>query len=790
MIGNGFSSAGASVDSVLSLLDTQRCGTPQTVAQGLPTPEASPSASPSPQPSVTFPPVPSGGGQLYYTPAPTSSPVTPPPIPTPSPRATSSGPVFLVRPSGSPGPLTPAGQPSPPPSPTPTGAPTLEPGKIAILGDQLVGNVNEGQPGDVLGHVQIFYEEGMLAGDRAHYDGKRTVTVSGHPYIIDRERDTILHADVIEFDTITRAGVLRNARGESTRDVERGEVFYSAKTMTSTSRGVAHGDYAYVTTCENPRGGYHLTGRTIDVTPGDRLTITKAVLYLGAAAILYLPRVVIPLRQVSVERRPGFFPEFGYDQFEGVWVKTKLAFGRDDYYYGYYRLEYFTKIGLGLGYVGFFAKRNGRRQGSLDYYGIRNRQTATRQYNLNASETENFSRALRGQFNFSYNGNYGPFTFLPPTTNYSATIAHATEREQQNYNYSRSTTGSQSSVTNLGFTDQRQLTQNLSQGVTLSANTSSTAYGGTGISSSTSHINTLTHLTTPGVDYQLTFDKTNSTSPTGINKLPELAIRPTSLFSHFWFPIAAQFYIGRYQQEAPLFSTSREDLALNLGPALYKIFGSDFSASATVEQFAYGTGDRKATITQNMTLQTPLGRHFVNSVTYNESNNNGPAIVPFQTFDILSSQNSKSAFDVLRFFNSDYYNLQLSFQTLFNRQAQPIQYQLSSRPSRRSILLLGGSFVPGSGQGFGLTNLAIASPFGRNADIQFITDIDWKNHGRLTNKNIYYHIVIGNCYEIRVQYNENLKSVNLTLNLLAFPSRAASFGITRNGPILPGSLNF
>ncbi|MBV9148235.1 MAG: LPS-assembly protein LptD [Candidatus Eremiobacteraeota bacterium] len=770
----------------LSLL-SRPCGT--QVAQALPTPEVA-SPSPSPQPTLTFPPGQPGGGHLYVTPQPSASPITPPPVPTPSPRATTSGPVFLVRPTGSPGPLTPKGSPTSSPSPTPTGVPTLEPGKIAILGDQIVGNVNENQPGDIIGHVQIFYEDGMVAGDRAHYDGKRTVTVTGHPYLVDREKDTILRSDQIAFDTITRSATLQNGHGESTRDVERGEVYYSAKTMTSTSSGVAHGENAYVTTCENPRGGYHITGRTIDVNPGDRLTITKAVLYLGAAAILYLPKVVIPLRQVDEQRRPGFFPEFGYDQYEGAWVKLKIGFGRDDYYYGYYRLEYFTRIGLGLGYVGFFAKRNGRRQATIDYYGIHNRQSATQQYNLAATETENFSQNLRGQFLFNYNGNYGPFTNLPPTTQYSATLIHATPREQQNYNFNRSATGSQSVVSNYGFTDQRELARNLTQGLTLSYDTSQTAYGGIGSSSSTSHINTLTHWTTPAVDYQLTFDKTNATSPTGIDKMPELSIRPNALFPHFWFPVGAQFYIGRYEQPSPFFSTSREDLALTFGPALYRLFGSDLSASSTVEQFAYGTGDLKATVTQNMSLQTPIGRHFVNSITYNEANNNGPIAVPFQAFDILSSQNSKSAYDVLRFYNSDYYNLQLSLQTLFNRQAQPIQYQFSSRPSPRSVLLLGGSFAPGPGQGFGITNLAVSSPFGRNADIQFITDIDWKNKGRLTDKNIYYHIVIGNCYEVRVQYNENLKSVNVTLNLLAFPSHAASFGITRNGPIVPGTLNF
>ncbi len=190
---------------------SRSCGTKQ-VAQALPTPEV---ASPSPQATPTFPPGQPGGGHLYATPQPTGPPVTPLPVPTPSPQATTSGPVFLVRPTGSPKPLTPKGSPTPSPSPTPTGVPTLEPGKIAILGDQIIGNVNENQPGDIIGHVQIYYQDGMVAGDRAHYDGKRTVTVTGHPYIINRQQDTILRADEIAFDTVTRSATLKTAMAKA-----------------------------------------------------------------------------------------------------------------------------------------------------------------------------------------------------------------------------------------------------------------------------------------------------------------------------------------------------------------------------------------------------------------------------------------------------------------------------------------------------------------------------------------------------------------------------------------------
>jgi len=702
---------------------------------------------------------------------------------------------MLVRPTGLPKPLTPSGEAttSPEPSPTaagPTPVPTLEPGYIAVLADQVTGNTNEGRPGDATGNVNIFYQDGILVGDRAHYDGKRTMTVSGHPYIINREKNSILHADTIEFDTVSRVATLKNSRGESTQGIEKGEVYYSARDMTSTSGGVAHGNYANVTTCANPRAGYHITGRTIDVKPGDRITITKAVLFLGAAAIFYLPRVVIPLHQVDEIKKPSFFPEVGYNSYDGYYVKAKLGFGKDEYYQGYYRVNYLSKAGLGLGYVGFFAKRNGKRQANIDFYSQNDRRQGNRSYNLSAGETENYSRTLRSILNFAYQSNFGQFTpNLPPTTQINAIVTHATARDQQSYTFARSAQGSQNNSYNWAFTDQRQISQNLSQGVSLSLNTSSNNYSGSTQNFSASHINTLTHLTTSNYDYQLTFDKTNNNTPSGINKLPELQIHPNSFFSKFRIPMSANFILGSYQELEDSVYTTRADLAFQIGPALYKIFGSDFSAGGTVDQFAYGTGDLKARVTQNLSLQTPVGRHFVNSISYSESNNNGPALLPFQSLDTLSQTNYKSANEVMRFFNSDYYNFQVATSTSFNHQAQPVTYQLTARPRRKTLLILGGYFAPGAGLGFGTTNLQLATPFGRDGDVQFIADIDWHNHARILNKNIYFHRVIGDCYEIRVQYNENLKAVNVTLNLLAFPSRAATFGVDKNGPILPGVLN-
>ncbi|MHB8146681.1 MAG: LPS-assembly protein LptD [Vulcanimicrobiaceae bacterium] len=790
-------------ERALQLLNGQTCAQrerAQYVAQlnDIPTPSASPSASPSSSPTPlatpTFPPVGGGTTTLFATPRPRISPgsVTPPPIPTATPNpAAENAPVFLERGGDTPPPITPAGQVPPPPTPVPTGVPTLAPNYIAILADKVTGSTKQGQPGDAIGNVHIYYAQEEIVGEKAHFDGQRTVTITGHPYIIDHARDSVLQADTIIFDTIDQTAKLVNGNGTSSQGVDRGLVHFKAKDLHSDANGVSHGLAPYVTTCENPRGGYHITGRNMDVYPGDKIVIYKAILWLGAAAVFFLPKVVIPLRTIVDDReKPHYFPNIGYDQYEGFWIKTRLTFGKNQYYYGYYRVDYFTKVGLGVGYVGFYQKRNGRRSLSVDAYGIHDRRSSTSTYNINLQEIENFSRALRGNFGFSYNSNYGPYTNLPANESFNGTIVHQSARTSQNYTFSRSQVGTQSSSNSLAFTDNRQINQKLSQAVSFNLSNSQSSFNGFSSSNSTAHFNSLTHYSTSSDDYLLTIDKTFARQPYGINKLPELQIRPYKFLSHFIFPVNAQFTAGEYSEPSNGFSTQRLDMSFGLGPELLRVFGSDFQASGNIRQDAYGTGDLKAQIQQNMSLTTPLGKHFVNSITYNEANYNGPAFEPFQYLDQQPTTNQKNAQDLLRVFNGDTYNLSLGFSTNFNAIAQAVSYQFAARPSMRSILLLGGSFNPGPGQGFYTTNVQLAMPFGHDASLQLITDVDWKNKGRLENKVIYYTKTIGNCYQLQALYNQSQKLVTVSINILAFPNKGATFAVGQTGPIVPTTFNF
>lgn len=796
----------------LQLFNKQTCAQhyvdpPEPVAQATSAPVSTPAAGASASPASTpgMPNVPAGVGNGTYTLNPTPHPfpgqtpqVGPPPIPTATPNPTvSQEPIFLIRGGETPPPIPPAGQATPAPTPEPTGAPTLAPGYVAVISDSWRGNRAQGKPSDAIGNVHIYYGDEEIVGDKAHFDGQRTITITGHPFLVNHEHDSVLTGDVITFDTVAQTAQLTNGKGASDEGVQRGLVHFQASDLHTDPDGTAHGLNPYVTTCENPRGGYHITGKDMEVYPGDKIVIHKAVLWLGLAAVFYLPLLIIPLRSLENQRtRAHWFPEVGYDSYEGAWIKIQIPFGKDQYYYGYYIVNYFSKLGLGLGYVGFYSSKRGRRSASVNIYTINNQTGGGRQSNLSLQEQENISQHLRSNFQFSYQSNYGPLISIPPNESITEALVHQTAQTSQNYSFSHSSVGGQSSSNSLTVTDTRQFNQNLNQTTTYNHTDSSASFGGLTSFSNQSEFDYLMQYTTAGADYQVEFDKIYALEAAGIDKIPEFQIRPSNFFQHFIIPLSAQLTVGEYSQpsgagQPQSLATWRGDANLVVGPAQAKVFGSDFQGTVTVDQYAYGTGDLKAAIAQDLSLTTPISSHIVNSLTYNEANYNGPALVPFQYLDQQPTMNTKNAQDMVRIFNDDVYALALGWSTNFDGVAQPLSYQISARPSPRSVVLLSGSFIPGPGQGFVTTNLQLSTPFGRDAAVQFVTNLNWKGPGELiADKIIYYTRTIGNCYQLLVLYNESQQAINVGLNLLAFPTQTAVFNIGSPQPVVPTTFNF
>jgi hypothetical protein len=234
---------------------TETPASPATSDTSSPEASASPDQSvPSPSPTATplhIPGVPPPGpGELIApTPQPSSSVLTPLPIPSATPTISDTGPVFIVRPSGTPSPLPIKGA-SPGPSAAPTapgGSPEAhartESNRHRRRSTHRLERRNQSPPISSATFISSI-TEGQIVGDRAHYDGDHTITVTGHTYLINRRMDSILVRRQDHLRHASRAARPVAREGESIEGVQQGKLHFAAESLVTRSNGVTHGEHA------------------------------------------------------------------------------------------------------------------------------------------------------------------------------------------------------------------------------------------------------------------------------------------------------------------------------------------------------------------------------------------------------------------------------------------------------------------------------------------------------------------------------------------------------------------
>ena len=174
----------------------------------------------------------------------------------------------------------------------------------------------------------------------------------------------------------------------------------------------------------------------------------------------------------------------------------------------------------------------------MNFYTINNKLVDARQNNLALTETENLSQTLRANFGLNYTSNYGPYTNIPANTQFQGQVSHTSLHTSQTYGFNSSTVGSQSSSEAFSFADNRQFNSALSNALSFNLTSAQSTISGDSTSNTSSHFTDLLHYTTNAADYQLTYDKTFAQTPYGINKEPELVVRPTHFLDHLFFQAA------------------------------------------------------------------------------------------------------------------------------------------------------------------------------------------------------------------------------------------------------------
>ena len=725
---------------------------------------------------------------------------------TPLPSPVDDIPTIYHAPLPIPSPQPSGATPEASPGPTSTAVP-LGQGQALVKADKMYGS--GGPKGDItaLGHVDIKYGDVDIIADQAVFDGiTKIITATGHVKFINANGDTAT-ATSLDYDTNNGRVTMNDVNGQSSSLYASGEqiqgyVYYKAQQVIAYPDGHTLLKNGWITTCDLSHVAYHITGREIEVRPGDRIIARHSALYLGKYLVAALGLLVIPLSKASAQHPSAIAPRVGYSSTLGWFVKTYINFYRSPYYYGTYHVDYYQKVGVGLGADLYLYRQDQRGQAAISFYDLHSNaeqialtgQKNTLQGSLSMQEP--LGAHLMSTLNFSYAGQSTIFSSIPPQTSANLAIAHTGGRTQTNYGLNLSNSGGNSSL-GLSLSHTIQFSQSLSQNFNVAV--SNTHVSGSSFSHQVS-LDTDTHFSGRALDGDLAIQTSHGyqyadiggirTPLLAFQKLPELTLNAHAFEIDQRVPVDLTLVGGVYDDPYETFGTttahvetSRLEAAVTLGDALLRIGGnSDFTAQATLRQDAYGTGDLRGLFGDQFSLHTLYGTHADTTIDYAVNSVRG--FTPLQSFDgEFSSNTYTEAFDV---YNGSYYRLtaSTSYDVLQHFQS-PISYSLTANPGPYSSLTLGTSFDP-HGTGFGPMSIQLQTPVSKTDYLQMLASYDFKLHG-LQGQNYYLTHNVNNCYLVRVAYLQPLHEVDLSVSLLAFPGEGVSFGFTNQGSLLPQS---
>jgi OstA-like protein len=693
------------------------------------------------------------------------------------------------------------------PGPVSTSLPLAE-GTAVVVADEIYGSGTPNGNVTALGHVDIRYGDVDILADQAVYDGvTKVITATGHVRFVNADGDTAT-ADALDYHTDTGEADMQDVVGESSQlyaqeQQIQGFLYYHARSVVTYRDGHTILRDGWVTTCDLSHVAYHITGREIEIRPGDRLIARHSDLYLGKYLVAALGVLVIPLSRTAAHQN-NFAPTIGYNSTFGFFIKTYINFYRDPYFYGTYHVDLYQRVGIGLGADIYFARRDGRGQGELSVYDLRSDaqqvaltgQRNSAQASLNVQEP--LGQHLTGSLQFAYTGQSSVFSSLPPQTTANVSIAHLGLRTQTNYGLNLSNSAGDSSL-GLSMNHTIQFSPTLSQSFGLTAQNTNVA----GVSYTHAvGLTTDTHFSGEAFDGDLNVTTNHGyqyndlgavrTPLLSFDKVPELTLnaRPFELDGRV--PIDVTFVGGVYDDPYETFGssssaqhveTSRFEANVQIGSALLRLGNnSDITAMADVRQDAYGTGDLRGLITENYTLHTLYGDHADTTFSYDIQSVRG--FTPMQSFDSEYPANQYT--EALDVYNGSYYRFtaSTSYDVLAHTQSF-ISYQLTAQPNPYASLTLGTSFDT-QGGGYGPLSIALQTPVTKTDYLEMLADYDFKLHG-LQGQNYYLTHNVNNCYLVRVAYLQPLHEVDLSVSLLAFPGQGVSFGFTNPSSLLPTS---
>jgi hypothetical protein len=198
-------------------------------------------------------------------------------------------------------------------------------------------------------NVEMTYGEYALRGGRLEGDLDAMLLFTGSPALTYRGQS--LFGDAIRFYPKSRDYRIENLRSSLTPEFLQGyavaPVYLSGGSVSGKEQEPIIGADTAMTTCDRPRPHYEVLARSIEVQPGERITLRHAALKYRGKQLIALPTIVVPLgRRLP---RGGYQPYVGRSQEEGWFVKTGFNYLLDDHAPGMYRVDLMERKGIGIG---------------------------------------------------------------------------------------------------------------------------------------------------------------------------------------------------------------------------------------------------------------------------------------------------------------------------------------------------------------------------------------------------------------------------------------------------------
>ena len=243
-------------------------------------------------------------------------------------------------------PMEPSG--FPPGGPRDGSLPQAAPTALKAFRVLRAGNVSKsGDRVRLTGGAAVAYEGYEAYAEQIEGDLKTKVfDLTGSAKLVGA--DGIVRADTLRVDFERKRFWATGSSSQLAPALLKGRVLadvYVEGESTAGTESHVHTEDGTLTTCNLEHPHFDLAASKIDVYPGRRAILRRVDLKVFDRTLLRVPYVSLPLR----EDADRYLPDVGQSSDEGYYVKTKIGVGlaRNDSFDA--RLDYYSKLGPGLG---------------------------------------------------------------------------------------------------------------------------------------------------------------------------------------------------------------------------------------------------------------------------------------------------------------------------------------------------------------------------------------------------------------------------------------------------------